>query len=80
MADRPKTAEEFDARFDAGEDMGEFMEWEHPRRHSIDIETEIASAVGTSLLRRIDQAAAKLGTSRSELVSRWLTERLDAAA
>lgn len=70
MKNMPATAAEFDARFDAGEDMGEFF------KRSSAITDEVAQA----LLTRIDAIALRTGTTRADLINRWLTEKLDQAA
>lgn len=70
MNSMPVTAAEFDARFDAGEDMGEFF-----------AQLGIASDdLSPELLDRLGEAARSRGMTRAALMHRWLTEKLDEAA
>ena len=68
----PITAEEFDRRFDAGEDMSEYFDWENAEILEPEvqrIELELPEWVVASL----DEAAAKLGTTREALLRERIT-------
>jgi hypothetical protein len=72
----PKTAEEFDRRFDEGEDvfdLGVSKEgWTRPglvsKRFNVDVPAQ--------LLEKLDDAALLRGVTRQALVKTWLYDRL----
>ena len=70
-------AEEFDKRFDDGEDMWDFLDksrvkiHRHIRRINIDFPE--------AMLERIDEEAHRIGVARSSLIKLWLAERLEHA-
>lgn len=68
-------AQEFDDRFDAGEDMGEHVDWskarrvnETPQRVNVDFPAWMVSG--------LDRQAKHLGVSRQALIKMWIAERL----
>ena len=68
-------AAEFDAAFDAGEDVGEAVEWsraERPniraRRVNVDFPAWVVEA--------LDREARRLGVTRQSLIKLWIAERL----
>ena len=63
------SAAEFDEKFDNGEDISEYLDWENARRG-------VTFELPLKLLDKLDDQAAKLGLTRQELVQRWLEERL----
>jgi hypothetical protein len=68
------TAEEFDKKFDDGEDISEYIDWSksfrpHQSGH-VDID------LPGWMLFSLDREADKLGVTRQQLVQRWLEERL----
>jgi CopG antitoxin of type II toxin-antitoxin system len=70
------SAEEFDRRFDAGEDMSEYFDWEkatrpglEPRRTTLDLPAH--------LLKKLDREAALRGVTRQSLIKMWLFERVE---
>ena len=78
MSKRPETATEFDERFDAGEDMGQWVDWDHAYRpnRSERIEIDLPQAEAAKLGR----VASREEVQRAELINRWLSEKLAAAA
>lgn len=69
------SAEEFDKRFDAGEDVSEFVDWEsatrpglEQRRVNIDFPSWVVDA--------LDREARRLGVSRQAVVKVRIAERL----
>ena len=71
----PITAAEFDARFDAGEDMSDYIDWSRaaqpglvPKRVNVDFPTW--------MVKRLDAEAARLGITRQAVIKTWIAERL----
>ena len=68
------TSKEFDRRFDAGEDVGGFLDTKKAkvnrqiRRINIDLPF--------SFLEKIDEEAQKIGIARTAIIKVWLAERL----
>ncbi|HEX6375531.1 MAG TPA: ribbon-helix-helix protein, CopG family [Allosphingosinicella sp.] len=77
----PKTisAEEFDRRFDEGEDMGDYIDWTLARRPGEGIE-RVDLDLTQRMAAKLDAAAARRGVTREALIRMWLSERLDRAA
>ncbi len=72
------TAEEFDKKFDDGEDISEYVDWSkvtrpglEPKRVNIDFPTWVVNG--------LDQEAQRLGVTRQSLVKLWIAERLEAS-
>ena len=70
------TAEEFDEKFDNGEDISEYVDWssarrinQEPQRVNIDFPTWVVT--------RLDRESRRLGVSRQALVKMWIAERLE---
>ena len=68
-------AVEFDAKFDAGEDVTAMVDWsrarrpnDHPKRVNVDFPTWVVEA--------LDKQASHLGVSRQALIKMWIAERL----
>ncbi len=71
------TADEFDKKFDDGEDISDYVDWSRatrpglePKRVDIDFPAWVVD--------RLDQEAKRLGVTRQSLVKLWIAERLDA--
>ncbi len=72
-------AEDFDAKFDAGEDVSAHIDWSkarrlnvEPRRVNVDFPAWVVAA--------LDREATRLGVTRQALVKMWIAERLERAA
>lgn len=68
-------AVEFDAKFDAGEDVTAMVDWsrarrpnDQPKRVNVDFPTWVVEA--------LDKQASHLGVSRQALIKMWIAERL----
>ena len=68
-------AHEFDARFDAGEDVCAAIDWsksvrpnDQPRRVNVDFPAWVVDG--------LDREARHLGVTRQSLIKRWIAERL----
>ena len=69
------TAEEFDRRFDDGESISEFLEWDkatrpglEPRRVNVDLPSWMIS--------ELDKCASLIGVTRQSIIKVWLSERI----
>ncbi len=79
MPDKTISAEEFDRRFDAGEDISDFVDWSttrrpleellQTRRVNVDFPAWVVAA--------IDAEAKRLGISRQAVIKIWCAEQLD---
>ena len=72
------SAEEFDRKFDDGEDISEYVDWSTATRPNLEpVELTITIKRGTKL--RLERQAKELGVSVDSLLEDWLREKLDAA-
>ncbi|MEQ8434536.1 MAG: hypothetical protein RIA71_09865 [Oceanicaulis sp.] len=69
-------ANEFYAKFDAGEDVSEAIDWskarrpnDQPRRVNVDFPAWVVEA--------LDKQARHLGVTRQSLIKLWIAERLE---
>ena len=69
------TAEEFDAKFDNGEDISAYVDWskarrpnQEPRRVNVDFPAWVVEG--------LDKEARHLGVTRQSLIKMWIAERL----
>ncbi len=79
MDARPITAEEFDRRFDDGEDMADHVDWDagrtpqvQPKRVNVDFPQW--------MVLKLDREAKRRGITRQALIKTWVADRLDTAA
>lgn len=71
----------FDAKFDAGEDISEFIDWSkirRPGRETRCINVDFPGRVVEALDREAERLG--LGVTRQALVKLWIAERLGKAA
>ncbi|ODS51543.1 MAG: CopG family transcriptional regulator [Agrobacterium sp. SCN 61-19] len=72
------SAEEFDRKFDNGEDISEYIDWSTATRPNLEpVELTVTVMRGTKL--RLERQAKELGVSVDSLLEEWLQEKLDAA-
>ncbi len=72
------SAEEFDRKFDDGEDISEYVDWSKATRPNLEpVELTVTIRRGTKL--RLERQAKELGVSVDSLLEDWLREKLDAA-
>ena len=72
------SAEEFDRKFDDGEDISEYVDWSTAKRPNLEpVELTFTIMRGTKL--RLERQAKELGVSVDSLLEEWLREKLDAA-
>ena len=72
----PISAEEFDRRFNDGEDVSDYIEWSSahsiapkPKRINVD--------VPPWLLESLDREAKRLGVARQALIKMWLSQKIE---
>ncbi len=70
------TAEEFDRKFDDGEDISAYFDWSKATRPNLE-PVEMTVVVKRGTLLRLDRRAKELGLSRDALLESWLTENLE---
>ncbi len=69
------TAEEFDRRFDDGEDISDYIDWSTVRRPGLELKrvnVDFPAWVVTGL----DREARRLGVTRQSLIKMWIAEKL----
>ena len=73
------TAEEFDKKFDEGEDISEYLDFskshklgEEPKRVNVDFPVWMVS--------KLDREAKHLGVTRQSLIKMWIAEKLKSVA
>ena len=79
MTAKPTSAEEFDRRFDDGEDMADFIDWSSARRPGLESK-RVNVDFPQWMVARLDAEAKRRGVTRQALIKMWLAERLDRAA
>jgi len=82
MADKTiKTisAEEFDRRFDDGEDMADYVDWSSARKPGLELK-RVNVDFPQWMIARLDREAKRRGVTRQALIKMWLSDRLDHAA
>ena len=70
------TAEEFDRRFDAGEDMGDYLDPSSAR--SPNRRRRVNVDLPEWMIESLDREAERLGVSRQAVIKVWIGERLEA--
>jgi hypothetical protein len=73
------SAEEFDRRFDDGEDMGDYIDWSSARRPGLELK-RVNVDFPQWMVDDLDREAKRRGVTRQALIKMWLSDRLDRAA
>ena len=71
------TAEELERRFDAGEDISGFLDWENATRPGLE-QRRVNVDLPIWMVESLDAAAKVFGVTRQSVVKIWLAERLKA--
>lgn len=70
------TAEDFDARFDAGDDVAHLLDWSKAQK----VPPVAAKRVNVDfphwMVARLDAESARLGVTRQSLIKMWIAEKL----
>lgn len=73
------SAEEFDRRFDSGEDMGDYVDWRSAKRPGPEAK-RVNVDFPQWMIAGLDREAKRRGITRQALIKTWLADKLDAAA
>ena len=73
------SSEEFDRRFDNGEDMADHIDWSKATRPGHDAK-RVNVDFPQWMVARLDAEARRRGVTRQALIKMWLADRLDQAA
>ncbi len=68
-------ASEFDAKFDAGEDVGDQIDWSKARRPNLELK-RVNVDFPVWVITGLDKQAQRLGVSRQALIKLWIAEKL----
>ncbi len=68
-------AEEFDKRFDNGEDVSEFLDTKHAKRPGRE-QKRVNVDFPIWMIRSLDKEAKRLGVTRQSIIKIWIAERL----
>ncbi len=71
-----KSAEEFDRRFDDGEDIHELMDMSKVKINRAGKKVRITLDVAEDLVKEIDRLRFAIGVDRAALIKVWLHERV----
>ena len=71
----PMKTEEFDRRFDDGEDVSAAIDWSTARRPNLDAK-RVNVDFPTWMVESLDREARKLGVTRQSLIKLWLADKL----
>ncbi len=69
------TAEELDRRFDEGEDISEFLDWEKARRPNLE-QRRVNLDLPAWMIESLDREAKRVGVTRQSVMKMWLAERI----
>jgi hypothetical protein len=69
-------AEEFDRRFDSGEDVTEALDLEQARRPGYD-QRRVNVDFPVWMIDSLDREAKRLGVTRQSVIKIWIAERLE---
>ena len=73
---RAATADEFDKRFDAGEDITDLIDISKARVSHPGRKVRITLDIAESLVRDIDAIRDRIGVDRGALIKEWLHEKV----
>ena len=73
------SGETFDAKFDAGEDISDHVDWSTARRPGLE-KRRVNIDFTDQMVRRLDIEAQRRGVTRQSLIKMWVADRLDGAA
>jgi hypothetical protein len=73
------SAEDFDRRFDAGEDLSAYIDRVSAKRPGLAVR-RVNVDMPAAMIARLDMQARRRGVTRQALIKMWLADRLDSAA
>ena len=71
------TAKELDRRFDAGEDISEYLDWSKASRPGLE-QRRVNVDLPNWMITSLDREAKRVGVTRQSIVKVWLAERIKA--
>ncbi len=71
-----KSADEFDRRFDSGEDIHDLIDMSRAEVISPGKKVRITLDISDSLVKEIDEIRKQIGVDRGALIKVWLHERV----
>jgi len=69
------TAEDLDRRFDEGEDISLFLDWETARRPNLE-QRRVNLDLPAWMIESLDREAKRVGVTRQSVMKMWLAERI----
>ena len=69
--------DEFDRRFEAGEDMTDYLDWTTARRPGLE-SRRVNLDMPQHMVAKLDTHARQRGVTRQALIKMWLADRLEA--
>ena len=69
-------AEEFDEKFDDGEDVSEFLDLNHAKRLGQE-QKRVNVDFPVWMIESLDKEAKRLGVTRQSIIKIWIAERLE---
>jgi hypothetical protein len=69
-------AEEFDQKFDAGEDITRYLDMKTIRRPGYE-QRRVNVDFPTWVIEALDKEAARIGVTRQSIIKVWIAERLE---
>ncbi len=69
------TADEFDQKFDDGEDVSEYLDYTRARRLNLE-SRRVNVDVPAWMVHELDREASRIGVTRQSIIKMWLAERL----
>lgn len=71
------TAKELDRRFDAGEDISKYLDWNKATRPGLE-QRRVNVDLPVWMISSLDREAKRVGVTRQSIVKMWLSERIKA--
>ncbi len=71
------TADEFDRRFDRGEDISRYLDWSRARRPRLE-QRRVNVDLPTWMIDTLDLEAKRIGVTRQSIMKMWLSDRIKA--
>lgn len=79
MTSKNITVEEFDRRFDNGEDVSDFLDLANATRPGL-APQQVAIDFPAWMVHSVDKEAAKIGIDRQSLIKVWIADKLKSLA
>lgn len=71
------TAEELDRRFDAGEDISDYLDWDKAERPGL-AQRRVNLDLPAWMIDTLDHEARRVGVTRQSVIKMWIAERIRA--